>query len=76
MSISLFVGVPVVALCYILVNTAFFIVLSYEEILKAEAVALVSNSGQGFPYRVLVALDHSTCIYYPLMWLNECKENV
>ena len=21
-----------------------------------------------------VALDHSTCIYYPLMWLKECKK--
>ena len=42
MPIALLIGVPLVAVCYLLVNIAFFIVLSYEEILKAEAVALVS----------------------------------
>ena len=42
MPIALFVGVPLVALCYLSVNVAFFIVLSYDEILNAEAVALVS----------------------------------
>ena len=42
MPIALFVGVPVVAVCYLLVNIAFFAVLSYEDILSAEAVALVS----------------------------------
>ena len=42
MPIALLFGVPLVAVCYLLVNVAFFIVLSYEEILKAEAVALVS----------------------------------
>ena len=40
--IALFIGIPVVAVCYLLVNIAFFAVLSYEEILSAEAVALVS----------------------------------
>lgn len=42
MPISLFVGIPVVTVCYLLVNTSFFLVLSYEEILSAKAVALVS----------------------------------
>ena len=42
MPIVLFIGIPVVALCYLLVNIAFFAVLSYEDILSAEAVALVS----------------------------------
>ena len=42
MPIALFIGIPVVALCYLLVNIAFFAVLSYEDILSAEAVALVS----------------------------------
>ena len=42
MPISLFVGIPVVAVCYLLVNVSFFLVLSYEEILSAKAVALVS----------------------------------
>ena len=49
MSIALFVGVPLVALCYLSVNVAFFIVLSYGEILNAEAVALVSR----FAFEVL-----------------------
>ena len=42
MPISLFVGIPVVTVCYLLVNVSFFLVLSYEEILSAKAVALVS----------------------------------
>ena len=42
MPIALFIGILVVALCYLLVNIAFFAVLSYEDILNAEAVALVS----------------------------------
>ena len=42
MPISLFVGIPLVTLCYLLVNVSFFIVLTYEEILSAKAVALVS----------------------------------
>ena len=42
MPIALFIGIPVVALCYLLVNIAFFAVLNYEDILGAEAVALVS----------------------------------
>ena len=42
MPIALFIGIPLVAVCYLLVNIAFFATLSYEEILSAEAVALVS----------------------------------
>lgn len=42
MPIGLFIGIPVVALCYLLVNIVFFAVLSYEDILSADAVALVS----------------------------------
>ena len=45
MPISLFVGVPIVAICYLLVNVAFFLVLSYDKILMADAVALVSRFG-------------------------------
>ena len=48
MPISLFVGIPLVAVCYLLVNVAFFIVLSYDEILSAKAVALVSWSNHGY----------------------------
>ena len=44
MPISLFVGVPLVAVCYILINVAFFIVLTYSQILSADAVALVRPS--------------------------------
>ena len=44
MPIALFVGIPLVAVCYLLVNIAFFAVLSYEDILGAEAVALVSHA--------------------------------
>ena len=36
-----FLGVPIVVLCYLLVNLAFFAVLSYEQIESAEAVGLV-----------------------------------
>ena len=36
-----FLGVPIVVLCYCLVNLSFFAVLSYEQIESAEAVGLV-----------------------------------
>lgn len=36
-----FLGVPLVILCYCLVNLSFFAVLSYEQIESAEAVGLV-----------------------------------
>ena len=39
--LSLLIGIPIVAVCYISVNTAYFAVLSYEQILHAEAVAMV-----------------------------------
>ena len=38
-----FLGVPIVILCYCLVNVSFFAVLSYEQIESAEAVGLVYN---------------------------------
>ena len=61
LSVSLLVGVPVVCLCYLLVNTAFFVVLPYEDVLAAEAVALVRS--------------HVECLYvvnYPLNgWLGD-----
>ena len=39
---SLFIGIPIVAVCYLLVNIAYFGVLSYDQILSGEAIALVS----------------------------------
>ena len=57
MPIALFVGVPVVAVCYLLVNIAFFAVLSYEDILSAEAVALVS-----WIMHVLEVIDNRGCL--------------
>lgn len=39
--LSLTIGIPIVAVSYTLVNIAYFAVLSYEQILQAEAVALV-----------------------------------
>lgn len=39
--LSLTIGIPIVAVSYTLVNMAYFAVLSYEQILQAEAVALV-----------------------------------
>ena len=41
--LSLFIGIPIVATCYLLVNFAFFSVLTYEEILSAETVAIVRH---------------------------------
>lgn len=35
------IGIPVVVVCYLLVNMSFFVVLSHQEITSAEAVALV-----------------------------------
>lgn len=43
--LSLMIGIPIVATCYLLVNISYFAVLSYDEILKAEAVALVCQRG-------------------------------
>ena len=36
------IGVPIVSVCYLLINISFFVVLSYDQIKSAEAVALVS----------------------------------
>ena len=36
-----FIAVPIVVLCYLLVNLSFFAVLSYEQLESAEAVGLV-----------------------------------
>ena len=57
MPIALFIGIPVVALCYLLINIAFFAVLSYEDILSAEAVALVSPTAYD-------SLDQLTCCLF------------
>lgn len=37
----MFLGVPIVMACYVLVNVVFFASLSYEQILFADTVALV-----------------------------------
>ena len=42
--LSLLIGIPIVTVCYLLVNISYFAVLSYEEILKADAVALVHSN--------------------------------
>ena len=60
MPISLFVGIPVVTVCYLLVNVSFFLVLSYEEILSAKAVALVS-------WTVTCIMECSTCMYHNII---------
>ena len=36
-----FIGVPIVVLCYVIVNLSYFTVLSYEQLESAEAVGLV-----------------------------------
>lgn len=41
--LSLLIGVPIVTVGYLLVNMSYFAVLSYQEILNADAVALVSG---------------------------------
>lgn len=38
--LSLLIGIPIVAISYMLVNLAFFATLSYEQILQSDAVAL------------------------------------
>ena len=40
--LSLLIGVPIVALCYLLVNVSFFSVLSYSDIAASDTVGLVS----------------------------------
>ena len=69
MSLALFVGVPIVAVCYILVNISFFMVLSYEEILQAEAVALVSvcTSACAYSrYNFVYTVPNHSCNYHNL----------
>ena len=39
------IGIPLVTVCYILVNIAYFTVMSPGEMLASSAVAIVSNSG-------------------------------
>ena len=41
--LSLLIGVPIVAASYLLVNVSFFAILTYDQILSAQAVALVSS---------------------------------
>ncbi len=41
---SLFVAIPIIILCYLLVNLAYFGVLCYEQILAADTVALVTST--------------------------------
>ena len=40
--LSLFIGIPLVAISYLLVNFSFFATLTYSQILQSDAVALVS----------------------------------
>jgi L-type amino acid transporter 9 len=49
--LSVMIGIPIVAVCYVLVNVSYFAILSYDEILKSEAVALVSDTGPGLYIR-------------------------
>ena len=42
--LSLLIGVPIVSICYILVNVSFFIVLPYDMITASDTVGLVSNT--------------------------------
>ncbi|KAL5466759.1 hypothetical protein EMCRGX_G030908 [Ephydatia muelleri] len=41
---AVMIGIPVVVVCYLLVNMSFFVVLSHQEITSAEAVALTWGS--------------------------------
>ena len=40
--LSLLIGVPIVTACYLLANVSFFAILTYDDILSAQTVALVS----------------------------------
>ena len=54
-----FIGVPIVVLCYLIVNLSYFTVLSYEQLESAEAVGLVHIS-------VMTIIDFSV---YPIGFL-------
>ena len=54
-----FIGVPIVVLCYLIVNLSYFTVLSYEQLESAEAVGLVRIS-------VMTIIDFSV---YPIGFL-------
>lgn len=53
---SIILGIPLVTICYVLVNIAYLTVMSPEELLASEAVAVVRSalceepiSGQSYP---------------------------
>jgi amino acid transporter len=43
--LAIIYGIPVVTVCYVLVNISYLTVMSPEEILRSDAVAVVSSSG-------------------------------
>ncbi|XP_064393081.1 b(0,+)-type amino acid transporter 1-like [Halichondria panicea] len=65
---SLFIAVPIVALCYLLVNISYFGVLSYQQILAGEAIALTFGSA---------VLGRAGLVLFPLMVaLSTCGASV
>lgn len=50
--LSVLIGIPIVALCYLVVNFSFFAILSYEQILRADTVALVSTFVDTWPAHI------------------------
>ena len=54
-----FLGVPIVVLCYCLVNLSFFAVLSYEQIESAEAVGLVYMCMSMAPQKKILIMNFS-----------------
>lgn len=41
---AMVIGLLIISICYVLVNVSFFSILSYEEIVSTQTVALVSQS--------------------------------
>ena len=46
------IGMTIVSICYFLVNLSFFFILSNDEIVSAQAVALVSDGWPMFVWYV------------------------
>ena len=42
--LSILIGIPLVTVCYVLVNIAYLAVLTPAEVMESSAVAVVSNS--------------------------------
>ena len=63
---SLLIGIPVVAVCYILVNLAYFSALPYHQISGPHAVALVRELARSGSHAVLLV-----CVYVCMQTFGE-----